>query len=450
MSKYLYIAIETNTRELDAKILLALQACSEGYTCIIGPKTYMHKIYYSIFPRGILFYKDSLKMMENFFMKIKKKGHKIVVHDEEGYVQWNWDDYLKRRIKSNSLKYIDAYFCWGKKQFEAISMVKSEFNPDLNLFVIGHPRIDLLKEPIKQYNVNVNVTKKVILINTKFGDVNYKNNGKNWIEKYREGTVLSTEENKYYDDMVEYKTALLEYYRQLVYTIAVKFQEESIVIRPHPTENIDYWKQATCMLPNVLVTNEYPIGYWLNQAKVVLHTGCTTAIEAFIMKIPSIAFKPITDMRYEITLPNSLSFNAFSIEDCIVQINTILSMSYDKDAYILQGKKVLSEHLDCLDDDFSYNKIINILNLSINDLNNEDNQFLSTFRLKIGFFLIGILNNIKFFIYNLVAKNKQEFFSSIELDYVEMIAKKLGVLLDKKEAVCISKISKNIIQISMR
>jgi hypothetical protein len=54
---------------------------------------------------------------------------------------------------------------------------------------------------------------------------------------------------------------------------------------------------------------------WLLAAKALIHNGCTTGVEAFVMRVPAVSYRAVVDETYDngfYRLPNRLSHAAFS------------------------------------------------------------------------------------------------------------------------------------------
>jgi hypothetical protein len=66
--------------------------------------------------------------------------------------------------------------------------------------------------------------------------------------------------------------------------------------------------------PNVRVVGGGPVVPWLIAADAVLHNGCTTAVEGFLLGRPTVAYEPIQHPLYDIRLPNDLSHRAPDID----------------------------------------------------------------------------------------------------------------------------------------
>ena len=57
---------------------------------------------------------------------------------------------------------------------------------------------------------------------------------------------------------------------------------DSIVLRPHPSENYETW-QAWASDPGVEIQYQGSANVWMLAADMVLHPGCTTGIEALLL-----------------------------------------------------------------------------------------------------------------------------------------------------------------------
>ena len=361
-NRFLYLPIEVKARELDAKLLVAAEACRQGFSVIIGTKALNHLLKSG--PRGIYFYKDVSAPMADKLKEINGFGHKIVVHDEEGLVQQNDDDYINRRLMFDTIKYVNIFFCWGTHQAKSIKKVKEIFDSEVDIKVTGHPRFDLLLTPLKGYNSQLQKNKKrTILINTKLAECNHQRGKNGWLDLLKNHNMLHSESCLALRlDQIEYKKSLLKHYKRLVQDLSVRYPNDEIVIRPHPSENIGSWEEWGAGLKNVLVSKQHNIGYWLNRSDIVIHTGCTTAIEAYAAGVPVITFKPVYDKRFEISLPDKISLSANSSDECMLFVEELLNDSLRYSSFDKEYKNILKPHIENIEGNFSYKKIVKILN----------------------------------------------------------------------------------------
>lgn len=347
--KFLYIPVETKVRELDATILLALEAIQNDYVVIFGLDTIFN--FMKNLPEGIILHKDCLAIRETVFRMAKEQGFHVFIHDAEGLVVFNWDYFLSTRVDSQSIQYIDKYLCWGKSQYEALSGVTDRVT------VVGHPRVDLLRLPICNYTQNP--YRNYILVNTHFAVCNYLDGSEELIQINRKNNVIQNDEDlQKHFQLVDAKQRLMDEYIKLITSLSQNYHDIHIVVRPHPAENEESWKSITKDFDNVIVTKKESVGYWINHALTVIHTGCTTALEAFINDKVAISFKPVDMGEFEIELPDSISVQVKSVEDCFAVVAQIIDGSFQRSEYFRVGNTLLKDHIDLKNDKFSYQLMI--------------------------------------------------------------------------------------------
>ena len=66
----------------------------------------------------------------------------------------------------------------------------------------------------------------------------------------------------------------------LTHNLANKFPELNFIYRPHPSEDHDYYKVIFKGVKNINVEHDGNVIPWILACKLLLHDGCTTAIEA--------------------------------------------------------------------------------------------------------------------------------------------------------------------------
>ena len=456
MRKYLYLPIESKVRELDAKLLLAIEAAYRGYVVVIGSKkimTYLEKL-----PAGAFFYKDTSTPMASVFRKIKNSGHKIIVHDEEGFVQQSWQRYRDMRVPLESIKFVDLFLCWGSQQYDVVSAYASKHGSMTQVEKVGHPRTDLLRHPLRDYNnVKKYDAKPTILINTKLAEWNHWKGRDGWLDILNSHNMIRNDnELQRRLDQREFKKKLFAQYEKLVRFLSASNPNSRIILRPHPSESVDNWKLIAENLPNVTVTNQKAIGFWIHNADVVIHTSCTTAIEAFLMDKATISYKPISDPRFEEKLPDEISFTATAVEDCLDLVQAVISKRIDFVTYKARGLSVLSSNLHALNGKFSYELIMTQLDKM--KLPSHKFNVVSAVRLRIFFFLKEFFSVFKRFILYILRCLKLS--SSIEKSVLEnqtfrskeikKTVDDLGDYLPHAKKIVVSQVGKNMFMLRKR
>ena len=120
-----------------------------------------------------------------------------------------------------------------------------------------------------------------------------------------------------------------QYLTILAFIKAIRFISKNsdnydIVLRPHPTENIEFWKVFLKDLPNVHVIREDSISAWVNSSFAVMHNACTTAFETTISKKPLITYVP-HEQKYTDQLPNELGIKIKSEKELLDKVNELFN-----------------------------------------------------------------------------------------------------------------------------
>jgi surface carbohydrate biosynthesis protein len=302
--KNIYIIIESVPRELDSKLVLAIHSAKSGWRVVIGGKTLLHKLRFEA--PGVVLYKDSQAPMKKVFKDLRSLGHYIAVMDEEGLVQHDDESYVRRRVRNGSLRYVDLHLCWGKHQASLISSCIEELNSKGRVYDTGSTRFDLLRQP---FVLPESGGPHCILINTKVAEFNHIEGATAYIDALLENRNISTQDEiRRAQQQVEFKKELFERYVRLISKIRETYPNVGIILRPHPSENMNVWKMRLEHVPNITYADRSTsVVDNLLQATLLIHTYCTTAIEAALLKIPAISYEPLPDTTYEEFLPGLVS-----------------------------------------------------------------------------------------------------------------------------------------------
>jgi hypothetical protein len=74
--------------------------------------------------------------------------------------------------------------------------------------------------------------------------------------------------------------------------LAFNFPDYKVIVRPHPSESVNFYEHAFATLPNVIVRRDYSALAWIRSAALVVHSNCTTGIEAVLAGATVMNFKP--------------------------------------------------------------------------------------------------------------------------------------------------------------
>ena len=376
----LLVPVENQVRELDAKLLLACVAARRGLPSILGPKREV-EFRIASFPRSI-FLSKSLRIGNRKFFPISRQlGHEIVAWDEEALVHLPAEIYFSRRLSHAGMEYVSHLFAWGDDNAKLWRQYPN-LPQETPIHVTGNPRNDLLRSEIRSYYENdVNHIRSnygdFILINTNFNHVNAFYPGQNLFKPVKEpgetaefGQAARGMPRDYAEGFRDHKQAIFKDFQQLIPELEKSFPDHTIVVRPHPTENQEVYRKIAAGCRRVNVTNEGNVVPWLMATKAVIHNGCTTGVEAYVMRVPAISYRLTVDNSYDegfYQLPNRLSHQCFSFEELQVTLQNILKGELGA-ANGDQRKALIDHHLAALDGPLACERIVDVLEKAIDEL----------------------------------------------------------------------------------
>jgi hypothetical protein len=157
-----------------------------------------------------------------------------------------------------------------------------------------------------------------------------------------------------------HKRSLFEQFVELVPRLAAAFPDQTIVVRPHPSESHEVWQDAAGGHENVAVINEGSVVPWLMACDALVHNGCTTAVEAAVLQVSAIAFRPVADKAYDLELPNQLSREVQRVQDVVTELAQVVSGTSMIELGSSQ-RALLDWHLAALDGPLAVDRIVEIL-----------------------------------------------------------------------------------------
>ncbi len=133
---------------------------------------------------------------------------------------------------------------------------------------------------------------------------------------------------EYAEGLRDHKQAVLEDFKKTIPALEREFPHCNIVVRPHPTENQDTYRQIAARCSRVHVTNEGNVVPWLLATKAVVHNGCTTGLEAYVLGVPALSYRATVNETYDhgfYRVPNLLSHQCFDHDHLRSTLSEILS-----------------------------------------------------------------------------------------------------------------------------
>ena len=309
---------ENQTREFDAKLLLACALAERGHEVIVGAR---HDIHNRIadFPPGVYVAKDFRKPSERILPLIAGLGHRIVAWDEEGLVQPIPRLYYERRYSLEALASVEACFAWGPAN--RLLMERAPNWPKLPIHDTGNPRLDLLRPELRGFH-HANIMRlksqhgRFILFDSNFASFN---------PALPHAAPVLFEKGGTLSPFLQGRLRLFARWQKLIPQLAKAIAPIKIIVRPHPAESHEIWREIAKPASNIVVAHEGSALAWILASEVMLHSGCTTGLEAAFMGHPVLAFWPEDLTELAADLPDSLSVVLKSEEALVAKVQAVVA-----------------------------------------------------------------------------------------------------------------------------
>jgi surface carbohydrate biosynthesis protein len=333
----LIIPVETQVREFDAKLLLACIAARRGFPSVIGSR-FQLDLRISSFPRSLYLSKSMTARSIKMFRILTRLGHEIAAWDEEALVHMPSEVYFSRRLSSIAINHVSHLFAWGQEDAD-LWRSYPDLPSETPIHITGNPRGDLLRTEMRPYfNDEVSRLREAhgdfFLINTNFNEVNAFVPMLNLVlptdnapEEPALGRAAIGMSREYAQGLSDHKLAILEDFKRLIPALGKAFPDRTIIVRPHPTEHPRLYHELAAQCERVRVINEGNVIPWLLAAKALIHNGCTTAIEAYLLGVPAITYQATVNKNYDYgyyRFPNLISHQCFSFEEMEATLRGIL------------------------------------------------------------------------------------------------------------------------------
>ena len=401
MKKILIINIETKAREFNSRMMVAYQALTRGYKVVIGAQNEMNG-FLKYLPKGIFFDKSIARNKLQKLLKIKNLGHKIVSLDEEGIAsQNNQHFYLKQRMSKETLNLAEYFFTWGNDEKELIESRYAEYKNKIK--TTGNPRIELWRPEYAEFYKN-----EVTKINKKYKDFIFITSNFASIQHARGDDFLKNQdiafnkvETKKDEDIFNAKKAFMAKvyiaFLNMIKTLSKSSPDRTIIIRPHPADNIETWKENFKQYNNVFIEYEYSATPWIIACECMIHSSCATGIEGFLMNKPVFSYLPYKDHEFINYISNILSDVCNTEQQLLDKTNEVFNKNYN-----LSGNRKLKiqENKHILDNIDSFESSKMILDY-IGKINISHHRDIKKYRLSIFY----VKNEFKHLIKKIIGRN---------------------------------------------
>ena len=355
------IPVETQVRELDAKLLLACVAAERGFPVILGSRAFVHyKV--SALPRGVYLAKSMRKLSIRMFEILRQLGHEIVAWDEEGLLREPDTDYYRWRLSPITMRQVSHLIAWGQDDARVLDAYPGYHGAPIH--IAGNPRIDLMRSELKGYfQPQVDDIRErfgnFVLVNTNFSKVNHFYSDLSPLKKAIEAKDPQSI-NSFDAGWGHHKLALFEHFQQMLGPLCEALGGYKVVLRPHPAENHGPWEAIADQCPNLHIANDGSITPWLMATQAVIANSCTTQVEAAVLDTPSVSFMPVASSKFDHELPNALSHRVDTVDNLCRTVQSIVDGQLGPLDYKKRRQR-LDPHIASLDGPLAAERMVDAL-----------------------------------------------------------------------------------------
>jgi len=227
-------------------------------------------------------------------------GFAVTSQDEEHWLLLpSYDEMRDKRYSRETLSLASFAFTWGPHD---ASSLRAGF-PDVaqRIRESGSPRVDLWRPELAAVHADAELpgidrTRPFVLVLGALGTPGpVDQNAFPASMGARRASYFPGPDDAFEWEQYERAATAYRYVGRMVRAIrqlSVRFPDLQIVVRSHPVEDEDGWRQLLGPIDNVVVSRHGGLGRWLRAAQAVVHNGSTAGFEAAVSGVPSISFQP--------------------------------------------------------------------------------------------------------------------------------------------------------------
>ncbi|HEV8391397.1 MAG TPA: surface carbohydrate biosynthesis protein [Dongiaceae bacterium] len=329
-AKIIYFPMEIASRELDSRLLLAVLAARHGFESVLGQKWLIERNIERMTP-GVYLSKTLTVRDAKMLRRAKEAGYITAAVDEEipGLVVHDKKFWWVARDAVDST---DLIFLPGT--FNSAAFVEAFQLPDGQVRQASNPRWDLLRSELRTIFADQVAELRqrhgnFILVNSNLGFTNsHKGDSKHMVQALIDQGKIDPSDRelmRQFDDFEVMEQANRVALLELLPALAEAFPEQRIVLRPHPSENSSTWEEWTRGFPNLSILREGSSLPWIMAARALVHTNCTTGVEAIALDRPAICLVPAENPAHRRYLANLVNPVVRTTAEAVAAIRRLLA-----------------------------------------------------------------------------------------------------------------------------
>jgi surface carbohydrate biosynthesis protein len=326
----LYLLLEETSRELAARVLIATVAANSGLVSYIIPQWFAWE-HANELPPGIMLFKGHNRAQAIRMVAAREAGHQVAAIEEEILGVASPEQTL-RVFHPDAMSACDLFLLQGAHARDILLSRHPEI--EARVAITGNPRTDLLMPPfdgeIRERAKAIRESQgDYILINTNFGSTNprVEDSVSDFEACARVGLIdpNSPADRADYIGWCTWERRNMALLAEVIAACGRSPLAPKIIIRPHPSENIERWKQAFPDDDRLAVIREGEHTAWTAAAKLLLHTGCTTGVEASLLGTPTLSLQGGVSDWHRAHTSNFVNQTATSVNEAMMKITAVFS-----------------------------------------------------------------------------------------------------------------------------
>lgn len=294
-----YLLVEDAGRELSARLLMAIQLAERGAEVWIGQQLWFAANFPALKPGVALFKGMNMPQVANM-RAARLAGHRTAVIDEELFGLT--DTSGKRLHDHRAARHCDLFLAEGEHQRRFLE--RDLGVPSDQITVSGNPRVDLLRPPLDGAMERAAGPPRArmgpfILVNTNFGAINpHDQDAFNYFRRcvaIQAVDPTAPDSMRNFHDLCAFETSNLRAISSFIAETRRLAPDRKIVVRPHPAENPNIWREAHAGDSQVVIIEDNRHLAWIRAADAMVHTSCTTGLEGYLLGARVIGLVPDPD-----------------------------------------------------------------------------------------------------------------------------------------------------------
>jgi len=131
-------------------------------------------------------------------------------------------------------------------------------------------------------------------------------------------------------------------YMNALFQLSISHPDTHFVFRPHPSESVVIYNAIFKQSKNVSVESHGSVIPWLLACKLLIHDGCTTAVEGYIAGANIINYQPFYLEELDYIMTNGIGKQCNTADDLYSTVNNVINDGLALNSLASESEQTLS------------------------------------------------------------------------------------------------------------